>query len=110
MVVKVADQSAAFGGMSAEGGVVGPSAADVHDQQRRMFLGRRVHLEDGIATGVEPTSPDPRIPLNAAPYQPTQRTPAELADSVVKAAFGVYYDSAKYAAEHPGRVSCLARA
>jgi hypothetical protein len=57
----------------------------------------------GIATGVEPMSPDPRIPLNAAPYQPTQRTPAEMADSVVKAAFGVYYDSAKYAAEHPGR-------
>jgi hypothetical protein len=57
----------------------------------------------GIATGVEPASPDPRIPLNPAPYQPTQRTPAELADSAVMAAFGVYFDSAKYAAEHPGR-------
>jgi hypothetical protein len=57
----------------------------------------------GIATGVEPAAPDPRIPLAAAPYQPTPRTPAERADSAVQAAFGVYFDSAKYAAEHPGR-------
>jgi len=57
----------------------------------------------GIATGVEPAAPDPRIPLAAAPYQPPSRTPAELADSAVKAAFGVYLDSALYAAEHPGR-------
>ena len=57
----------------------------------------------GIATGVEPTAPDPRIPLAAAPYQPPVRTPAELADSAVKAAFGVYLDSALYAAQHPGR-------
>ncbi len=57
----------------------------------------------GIATGAEPTAPDPRIPLAAAPYQPPTRTPAELADSAVKAAFGVYLDSALYAAQHPGR-------
>ena len=57
----------------------------------------------GIATGVEPAAPDPRIPLAAAPYQPPSRTPAELADSAVKAAFGVYLDSALYAAEHPSR-------
>jgi hypothetical protein len=57
----------------------------------------------GLATGVEPAEPDPRIPLNPAPYQPTPKTPAELADSAVKAAFGVYFDSAKYAADHPGR-------
>lgn len=57
----------------------------------------------GIATGVEPTAPDPRIPLAAAPYQPPNRTPAELADSAVKAAFGVYLDSALYAAQHAGR-------
>jgi hypothetical protein len=57
----------------------------------------------GIATGVEPASPDPRIPLAAAPYQPTPRTPAERADSAVQAAFGVYFDSAKYAADHPER-------
>ena len=57
----------------------------------------------GIATGVEPTAPDPRIPLAAAPYQPPTRTPAELADSAVKAAFGVYLDSALYAAQHPSR-------
>lgn len=57
----------------------------------------------GIATGVEPASPDPRIPLAAAPFQPTPRTQAELADSTVQAAFGVYFDSAKYAADHPGR-------
>jgi len=57
----------------------------------------------GIATGVEPTAPDPRIPLAAAPYQPPTRTPAELADSAVKAAFGVYLDSALYAAQHAGR-------
>lgn len=57
----------------------------------------------GIATGVEPAAPDPRIPLAAAPYQPPTRTPAELADSVVKAAFGIYLDSALYAAQHPGR-------
>jgi hypothetical protein len=57
----------------------------------------------GIATGVEPTAPDPRIPLAAAPYQPPTRTPAELADSAVKAAFGVYLDSALYAAQHPAR-------
>ena len=57
----------------------------------------------GIATGVEPAAPDPRIPLAAAPYEPPPKTPAELADSVVKAAFGIYFDSARYAAEHPGR-------
>jgi len=57
----------------------------------------------GIATGVEPAIPDPRIPLAAAPYQPTPRSQAELADSAVQAAFGVYLDSAKYAADHPGR-------
>ena len=57
----------------------------------------------GVATGVEPAFPDPRIPLAAAPYQPTPKTPAELADSAVQAAFGVYFDSAQYAAEHPGR-------
>lgn len=57
----------------------------------------------GIATGVEPATPDPRIPLAAAPYQPPPKSSAELADSVVKAAFGVYFDSARYAAEHPGR-------
>ena len=57
----------------------------------------------GIATGVEPAAPDPRIPLAAAPYQPAPRSQAQLADSAVQAAFGVYFDSAKYAAEHPGR-------
>jgi len=57
----------------------------------------------GIATGVEPATPDPRIPLAAAPYVPAPRTSAELADSAVKAAFGVYLDSALYAAQHPGR-------
>ena len=53
--------------------------------------------------GVEPAAPDPRIPLAAAPYQPAPRSQAQLADSAVQAAFGVYFDSAKYAAEHPGR-------
>jgi hypothetical protein len=57
----------------------------------------------GVATGVEPAEPDPRIQLNPAPYQPTPKTSAELADSAVKAAFGIYFDSATYAAEHPGR-------
>ena len=57
----------------------------------------------GIATGVEPRTPDPRIQLNPAPFQPTPRTPAEKVDSAVMAAFGVYYDSAKYVADHPGR-------
>ena len=57
----------------------------------------------GIATGVEPAAPDARIPLNPAPYIPTPKSQAELADSAVQAAFGVYFDSAKYAAEHPGR-------
>jgi hypothetical protein len=57
----------------------------------------------GIATGVEPAMPDPRLPLTAAPFEPIPKTPAERVDSAVKAAFGVYYDSAKYAAEHPER-------
>lgn len=57
----------------------------------------------GIATGIEPAAPDPRIPLAAAPYRPAPRTPAELADSAVQAAFGIYLDSALYAAQHPGR-------
>lgn len=57
----------------------------------------------GIATGVEPAAPDARIPLSPAPYAPAPKTQAELADSAVQAAFGVYFDSAKYAAEHPGR-------
>ena len=57
----------------------------------------------GIATGVEPLAPDPRIPLAASPYKAQQRSAAEMIDSTVQAAFGVYYDSAKYAAEHPGR-------
>lgn len=57
----------------------------------------------GIATGVEPATPDPRIQLNPAPFQPVPRTAAEKVDSAVMAAFGVYYDSAKYVADHPGR-------
>lgn len=57
----------------------------------------------GIATGVEPAAPDARIPLEPAPYRPEPKTPTELADSAVQAAFGVYFDSARYAAEHPGR-------
>jgi hypothetical protein len=57
----------------------------------------------GIATGVEPAEPDPRIPLAAYPYEPIPKTPAERVDSAVKAAFGVYFDSAQYAAEHPER-------
>jgi hypothetical protein len=57
----------------------------------------------GIATGVEPAAPDPRIPLAPGPFVPTQRTAAEKVDSVVMAAFGVYFDSAQYAADHPGR-------
>ena len=57
----------------------------------------------GLATGVEPAEPDPRIPLAAAPFQPIPKTAAELVDSAVKAAFGVYFDSAQYAAEHPQR-------
>lgn len=57
----------------------------------------------GIATGVEPAAPDSRIPLEPAPYRPEPKTPTELADSAVQAAFGVYFDSARYAAEHPGR-------
>ena len=57
----------------------------------------------GIATGVEPAAPDPRIPLEPAPYRPEPKTSAELADSAVMAAFGVYFDSARYAAEHAGR-------
>jgi len=57
----------------------------------------------GIATGVEPSAPDPRIPLAAAPYKPIEKSPAELADSAVQAAFGIYFDSAQYAAQHAGR-------
>jgi hypothetical protein len=57
----------------------------------------------GVATGVEPALPDPRLPLTAVPFEPIPKTPAERVDSAVKAAFGVYYDSAKYAAEHPER-------
>jgi hypothetical protein len=57
----------------------------------------------GIATGVEPATPDPRIPLEPAPYRPDPKTSTELADSAVQAAFGVYFDSARYAAEHAGR-------
>jgi hypothetical protein len=57
----------------------------------------------GIATGVEPATPDPRIPLEPAPYQPPPKTHAELVDSAVQAAFGIYFDSAQYAAQHPGR-------
>lgn len=57
----------------------------------------------GIATGIEPAAPDARIPLAPAPYMPTPKSQAELADSAVQAAFGIYFDSARYAAEHPGR-------
>jgi len=57
----------------------------------------------GIATGVEPAPPDPRIPLEAVPFHPLPKTQAERVDSAVQAAFGIYFDSAQYAAEHPGR-------
>ena len=57
----------------------------------------------GVATGVEPAQPDPRLPLTSPPFEPIPKTPAERVDSAVKAAFGIYYDSAKYAAEHPER-------
>jgi hypothetical protein len=57
----------------------------------------------GAATGIEPASPDPRLKLSPSPFQPVPKTPAEKVDSAVKAAFGIYYDSAVYAAEHPER-------
>ena len=57
----------------------------------------------GAATGVEPAEPDPRIQLVPGPYSPIPKTAAERTDSAVKAAFGIYYDSARYALEHPQR-------
>ena len=53
MVAEVADQGTAFGGVPTEGGVVGLSAADVQYQQCRAFPGRRMHLEGGVAAGIE---------------------------------------------------------
>ena len=57
----------------------------------------------GVATGVEPAEPDPRLPLLPGPFEAVPKTAAQRVDSAVKAAFGVYYDSARYAAEHPER-------
>lgn len=56
----------------------------------------------GVATGVEPEPMDPR--LYAPPiFVPVPKTPAQRIDSVVKDAFGVYYDSVVVAQEHPQR-------
>ncbi len=53
MIVKVADQGAAFGGLPAEGSVVGAPAADGQDQQRGVVRGRRVHLQRGLTAGAK---------------------------------------------------------
>ena len=65
--------------------------------------GGRGGARAGVATGVELAEPDPRLPLYPTPFEAIPKTPAQRVDSVVKAAFGVYYDSARYAAEHPER-------
>ena len=48
MIVKLADQGAAFGGVPTKGSVVGAPAADAQDQQRGVVRGRRVHLQRGL--------------------------------------------------------------
>jgi hypothetical protein len=57
----------------------------------------------GAATGVEPRMPDPRLPLGPGPFRPLARTSAEQVDSVVRAAFGVYFDSVAIANANKGR-------
>jgi hypothetical protein len=47
----------------------------------------------GIANGVMPSAPDPRIQLEPAPLAPAPRTTAQDVDSIVTAVIGVYLDS-----------------
>lgn len=57
----------------------------------------------GIATGVEPLVPDPRIALEPGRLAPVPKTPAERVDSAVKSIFQTYADSVSVADAHQGR-------
>ena len=52
----------------------------------------------GIATGVVPRQPDPRIAMTTEPMARIPRTPSETVDSIVSVAIGVYNDSMAMAA------------
>jgi hypothetical protein len=57
----------------------------------------------GVATGVEPMAPDPRLPLTPGGLIVPRKTMAEKVDSSMKAAFGAYMDSMAIAAANAGR-------
>jgi hypothetical protein len=52
----------------------------------------------GLATGIEPRAPDPRIPLNPGMIARAPRTVAEDVDSIVDLAIGIVRDSMAIAA------------
>src|SRR5206468_3502349 len=56
----------------------------------------------GLATGIEPALPDPRVILdpNVVGFP---KSLAQRNDSAMKAIFGIYRDSAQWALDHPDR-------
>lgn len=52
----------------------------------------------GIATGVVPRLPDPRIAMTTEPMARVPRSPSETVDSIVSVAIGIYNDSMAVAA------------
>jgi len=57
----------------------------------------------GIATGVEPTLPDKRVPLTAPPLSKVPRSMNRAIDSAFHAAYTQYVDSIRNALAHPKR-------
>ena len=64
----------------------------------------RASYGSGIATGVVPSLPDPRIRLEPGPLAPPPRTTAQDVDSIVTAVIGIYLDSVQIAStqRNPG--------
>jgi hypothetical protein len=58
----------------------------------------------GAASGVRPAFGDERVWPSPGPFSPVPKTHAERVDSTVKAAFGIYEDSARRAAANAPRV------
>jgi hypothetical protein len=56
----------------------------------------------GVATGVEPQLPDPRLDVQIGKYS-FPKSPAQRADSVIRAAYEAYREAVIAAQEHEGR-------
>lgn len=60
-------------------------------------VGGRGGAPVGMATGIEPALPDPRIALEPGTFNPLPKTPAQRVDSAVRSVFQRYQDSVRTA-------------